>query len=86
MGVEIIAQQGIVTCGISLGVSGQPALGGVDLAVLFDLAVLRPNELRAQRHHLRMAGADDDRRDGAMLMSDLAFSMPEAAAAASVKS
>lgn len=47
MSVNIIAQQGVVARRITLGVSGQPAFGGVDLAVLFDLPILWPDELRA---------------------------------------
>ena len=78
MSVEIISQQGIVACGVTLGVSGQPALGGVDFAVLLDLPILRHNELRAQRHDLGVAGTDDDWRDGTVEMGGGALRVPEA--------
>ena len=47
MGVKIIAQHGVVAGGVILSVSGQPAFGGVDFAVLLDLSILRGDELRA---------------------------------------
>ena len=47
MGVDIIAEQSVVARGVTLGVSGQPAFGRVDLAVLFDLSILGSDELRA---------------------------------------
>jgi hypothetical protein len=78
MRVEVVAQQGVVAGGITFGVGGQPALGGVDLAILLGLPVLRRDELRAQRHDLRMAGTDDDRRDGAVEMRGLAVGVAEA--------
>jgi hypothetical protein len=50
MRVEIIAKQRVVAGGVTSGVLGQSAFGGVDLAVLFDLPVLRLDEHRALRH------------------------------------
>ncbi len=50
----------------------QPAFGGVELAILFDLPVLRHDELRSQRHPLGVARAHDHRRDGAVEMRGLA--------------
>ena len=46
MGVKIVAQQGVVAGRVALRLGGQPTLGGVDLAILFDLAILRRDELR----------------------------------------
>ena len=57
---------------------GQPAFGGGDLAILFGVPVLRRDELGPQRHHLRVAGADDDRRDRAVKMRDLAVGVRDA--------
>ena len=73
MGVKIVAQQRVVAGGITRGVGAQPAFGSGNFAVLFDLSVLRGDELRAQRHDLGMTGADEDRRDGAVKMRALAL-------------
>ena len=80
MGVKIVAQQGVVARRVTRGVGGQPALGRVDFAVLFGLPVLGGDELRAQRHDLGVAGADDDRRDGAVEMGGFAIGMVKARA------
>ena len=72
MGVEIIAQQGVVACVVALGVSPKPAFGGVDFAVLLELSVLRGDEFRTQGHDMVVRRADDHRRDGAVEMRDLA--------------
>ena len=76
--VKIVAQQRVVAGGVTRGVGGQPALGRVDLAILLGPPVLRRDELRAQRHNLRVAGADHDRRDGAVEMSGRSVRVPEA--------
>jgi len=57
---------------------GQPAFGGVDFAVLLGLPVLRRDELRAQRHDLRVTGADEDRSDGALKMRGRSVRVAEA--------
>jgi len=84
MGVEIVAQQRVIACGVALGVGGQPALGGVDFAILFEFPVLGRDELRTQRHHLRVAWTDDHRSDGAVEMNELAFGVAEAGTMAAV--
>ena len=77
MGVEIVAQQGVIAGGGTLRLGGQPAFGGVDFAVLFDLPVLRHNEFRAQRHDLSVARTDDHRSDGAVEMRGLAVGVAD---------
>lgn len=77
MGVPIVAEPGGVAGGVTGGVGREPAFGGVDCAVLFDLPVLRRDELRAQRHDLRVAGADEDRGDRAVKMGDPAVGVAE---------
>ena len=62
---------------ITRGVRRQPAFGGGDLAILLGVSVLRRDELRPQRHHLRVAGTDDDRRDGTVKMRGPAVRVPE---------
>ena len=78
MSVEVITQHRVIAGGVARGVGGQPALGGVNLAILFALPVLWGDELRAQRHDLAVAGADDDRSDGTVEMGGLAPGVPDA--------
>lgn len=60
MGVEIIAQQGVVAGAVTLGGGLLPAFGG-DSAIPPGMAILGSDEIPAQRRHLRVAGADNDR-------------------------
>ena len=57
-GIQIIAQvnrtQGCVTRCVLI----EPAVGGFGFAILFLIAVLRPDKLRAQRQHLAVANAN----------------------------
>jgi len=69
VGVEIVAQQSVIAGVIAEGVGAQPAFGRGDFTILLGLAVLRGDELRAQRHDLGVAGAEDDGGDGAVVMS-----------------
>lgn len=75
VGVKIVAQQGVVASGIALGVGLKPALGSSDLAVLFDMSILRDDEFGPQRHHVGVARADNDRGDGAVKVGDLPLGM-----------
>lgn len=52
MGVKIIPQQSWVIFRIEGGIVGDPALGGRDFTVLFVMAILRCDELRAQWQNL----------------------------------
>jgi hypothetical protein len=78
VGVKIIAQQRVVARRVTRRVRRQPALGRGDLAVLLGVPVLRHDELRPQRHHLRVARADDDRRDRAVKMRGRAVGVRDA--------
>ena len=75
MGVEIVAQKRDVVVQarqIARGLLVQPAFGGGDFAVLLVVAVLRGDELRAQRDGVLLAGGDDHRGDRAVVVGDLA--------------
>lgn len=85
MGVKIVAQQRVVAGGVTLGVGGQPAFGGGDFAVLFLVSVLRRDEFGPQRQDLGMAGAHNDRSDGAVVISQLPVGMLDARAIGAVK-
>lgn len=80
MGVEVVTQQRVVAGVIALGVGGQPAFGGGDFTILLGLAVLRGDELGPQGHDLGVAGADDDRSDGAVEMRGGSVGVPQTGA------
>ncbi len=65
-GVEVIAETDRPEAGMARGVAVQPAAGGLGLAVLLGVAVLRGDEFRAQRHRMRVADPDQDRRQHAV--------------------
>ena len=78
MGVNVIAQQDGPQRRVLGGVLFQPAFGGGDLAILLGVAVLRGDELRAQRDGLLVAGGDDDRRHRAVIIGFVAAFMFQA--------
>ena len=80
VGVEIVAQQGGLERAIAGGILLQPAFGGGDFAVLFGVAILRGDELRAQRDGLGLAGSDDDRGERAVIEGFLSVFMFHAGA------
>jgi hypothetical protein len=60
----------------ALGVSGQPALGGIALTVLLLGAILGRDELRHQRQGHRMAWCHDRCGQHGMVILDLAVGAP----------
>ena len=73
VGVEVVAQDGVVSCVVEGAVVLQPPFGGIDFTVLLLVSVLGEDELRAQRDGIGLAGAEDDRRDCAVIMGQLSI-------------
>ena len=58
--------QGVVAGAVEPGIAREPALGGLDFAVLLLVPVLGEDEFGAQRDRLAAVGRDNDGRDGAL--------------------
>ena len=84
MAVEVVAEDGGLEPGQRRAVGGQPALSGIDLAVLLRRAVPRRDELRGQRDDLVAAGLDPHRGQGGMAIGGLAVGVPPCRAALAV--
>ncbi len=74
--VEVVAEDDRLQPAAFPAVRGQPALGGVDLAVLLLCAVLRPDELRGQRDDFVTPRLDQHRGQGRVEIRHLAVGVP----------
>src|SRR6266481_9364321 len=77
-GVKVIAQEGGLERSVLGGVLFQPAFGGGGLAILFEVAVLGNDELRAQWDGMGVARGDEHGCHRAMVIGFLAVFMFQA--------